>query len=273
MSINSDLNRLLKVVEGQSNKSLNYYQRQIILNYKTALTEIKKTYALWLERGYGVANLQQLMENINGILRDAGIKGNNITTNSIKENFVINYDGVQDAFKTALNTSSGFSVLNPQTVNAAVINPYSNVNWQSKGISNTVQATSVIRSEITQGIIQGKGYGDVAKKITDQLNITTSDAIRIVRTETHRAANQARVISVEDSVQSAERLGFTPQTIWNCSNVNSRDSHLNLDGTAADDNGLWTFDSGVQTKGPGLSGDPGEDINCRCFITVEIKEL
>ena len=272
MSLNGDLNRLINPLNALSNRQVKLYERRIIKEYSAALKEVKAQYNLWLEKNYNTGNIQQLMTKVEKIINDASINGIKYTTRAIKDNFKINYNGVQGAFKKTLNTTEGFSVLSSDTVNAAVFNPYSKINWQSKYVANSVKATETVRSAITRGIITGKGYGEVAKEISHVLSISASDAMRIVSTETHTAINYARTMAIQDSFAAAERLGFTPKKIWNTTGINSRQDHLDLDGVPADETGIW-FLGGVATEGPGLSGDPSQDINCKCFITVELEEL
>lgn len=269
MATQSELNKLLD----KSNKILNTYEKRVIKEYAKALKEIKMQYSTFVERGYNTANIEQLMNKIKTILNDATKKQIEITSKSIKENFKVNYEGIQKVITNALDTSEGFALLNIDKVNAAVFNKYSQINWQSKAITNTIKAEETVRSAITQGIIQGQNYSTVAKKISETLNVEASDAMRIVRTENLRATSEARKLSIEESTDAAERLGYTPVKIWNTSGVNTRDDHEALDGVAADENGMWTFPDGTVTEGPGLSGEPSQDINCRCFITVELQEL
>ena len=50
----------------------------------------------------------------------------------------------------------------------------------------------------------------------------------------------------------------------------TRDTHQQMDGVYADDDGIFHLPSGVSGEGPGLIPDPAESINCRCTVRLEI---
>jgi hypothetical protein len=94
-----------------------------------------------------------------------------------------------------------------------------------------------------------------------------------VKTETHRAINEAALKSLDDANSAANRLGLKLKKIWNSSMLpTSRDSHINLDGTEADENGDWYL-NGTATQAPGLSGNAKDDVNCVCYITTEVEGI
>ncbi len=50
-----------------------------------------------------------------------------------------------------------------------------------------------IRTELTRGLIEGEGYGKIAKAITDKTGIHFGRILRIDRTEGHRVQNAAKI--------------------------------------------------------------------------------
>lgn len=50
----------------------------------------------------------------------------------------------------------------------------------------------------------------------------------------------------------------------------ARQSHLDHDGSVANKDGIFHV-HGKPTRGPGLFGDPSEDMNCRCDINLVIS--
>jgi hypothetical protein len=102
--------------------------------------------------------------------------------------------------------------------------------------------------------------------------MSANKTIRIVRTEGHGTQSVGRKLAVDNIEGAADRLGVKIKRVWVATNDDrTRDSHLAMDGKEADDDGLFTFPSGVRTEGPGMSGVAEEDINCRCTVRVEVE--
>jgi len=274
MPIRDDLKKLMEISNQKSRKKLIGYEKQIIVEYKKALTEMKAELAKYYENNWSTQRLSGMIDKIESILNDAGVKGLKTTKQGIKETVNYNFNAVQENLKTVAGKELGFAVLNPNVANSLVVNnKFSKISWQSKGISNINKANQTLRTQITQGILQGKNYEDVAREITKQLNISVSDSLRIVSTESHRASNEARLLSLDESSEAASQLGFKTIRSWQCMFVNSRPEHEEMNGAIADENGIFTFPDGTQTEGPGLSGAPEHDINCNCDILFDLIEV
>ncbi len=125
---------------------------------------------------------------------------------------------------------------------------------------------SDVKTEVSQGIIQGKPYSEIARGIIERTGVAAGKAIRIARTETHRVTSAGRQISFDKTFEAAETLGVEVQKVWIAiKDGRSKDRHHEkMDSQHPDKDGYYTLPSGVKTLGPGLSGDPNEDINCRC---------
>lgn len=88
---------------------------------------------------------------------------------------------------------------------------------------------------------------------------TVEDFMRIAETDSHRVYNDA-------SYTTAVEAGAT-QKIWNCMFINSRDTHMALDGTVVPiDAEFYTF-MGNHAMYPGEFGVAEEDCNCNCWVT------
>ena len=124
------------------------------------------------------------------------------------------------------------------------------------------------RQEMIQGFIKGDSYQDMATRISETFDKSFSDALRIARTEGGRASTEGML----ESLDAAEEMGIEFETIWVATLDNkTRPTHQELDGTAADEDGLFWID-GNSARGPRLFGVPEEDINCRCSITSRQKD-
>jgi HK97 family phage portal protein len=118
-------------------------------------------------------------------------------------------------------------------------------------------SSTTISSIISEGQRQGLGVREVAKLLQSTLQgMEPSRAIRIARTETVGALNQGEFLSAQQSDILVEKE-------WLCEFNNSRESHMELDGTRIPMND--TFDNGLQYPGD-KAGDADEVINCQCSL-------
>jgi len=272
MPLKNDLKILTRATEKKSAAQIAAYEKELIRQYQIALKEMKASLAKYYESNFSSQRLQGVINKIENILKDAGVKGLKTTKNGIKDAVGFNFNAVQENLRTAIGTELSFAILNEKALNSLVVNnKFSTINWQSKGLSNIKQDAAFIKSKVYQGVIQGKNYEVVARQISNQVNILTSDALRIMKTETHRAVNEARVLSMNESAGAAERLGFMSVKIWNGGEEFPREHNL-MNGTSIPVKEQFTLPSGFQTEGPGLSGNPGDDINCGCYLEFDIKE-
>lgn len=88
---------------------------------------------------------------------------------------------------------------------------------------------------------------------------TVDDLLRIVETEAHRDANEA-------AFTTATKSGATTKTWVTMRDPKVRDTHDYLEGqTIGIDEDFYTY-TGAHGPAPGMFGDPGEDVNCRCEL-------
>jgi hypothetical protein len=90
---------------------------------------------------------------------------------------------------------------------------------------------------------------------------TESRALSIARTETVRS----QTLGTDARFAQAVSEGVQLEEEWlSARDSEVRDHHRALDGKRVPVGGSWTFPNGTSTRGPGLSGRPEEDCNCRC---------
>lgn len=132
---------------------------------------------------------------------------------------------------------------------------------RSKYINETTAAD--IQRVLREGIEQGEGLSVLRDRIDALYDAYGSRGEMIARTETARAQSSA---SLEGYRESADEAGVEMMKEWIAElDDRVRDSHAEADGQVV---GLdEDFDlGGISTPGPGMSGEPGEDINCRCSV-------
>jgi len=160
-----------------------------------------------------------------------------------------------------------FGRIPKDAVQSAIENPLERIAFERLRSNGRNQ----IRSTIAQGLVQGVDYPTMARGIRSAINGTAQDALRIVRTETHRVQTQAHLIANEKLIER----GFIVRKIWaSVMDDRTREDHAEADEQEADENGNFRVGSSVG-PGPGLLQGPdsaAQNINCRCVFYEEIQE-
>lgn len=148
-----------------------------------------------------------------------------------------------------------FGMLNPKVIEAAVMNPMAKIAF--KGLKNSMLIKA--NSTITQGLIQGKSYFDMAKQLQTDFEGKAADNLRIARTEAGRAQSKGELASIE----AAEDAGAELVKVWIATlDGRTRPSHGAMDGKEADEDGHFKL-AGAEIDGPHDDKLPaGEIINC-----------
>ena len=278
----------------QIQKNANSYRRhfdkmnrakeiKLLQSYKESLKEIKKQVAdmfskygdkITLEEMKAYNRLTNLEYNIAQEIKKLNGKLINTTKTTIKDAFKTSYNWTGYNYETTLGLAMGFGNLPTSAIQSAILNKYDTIKWSERLLANQKVYVRQIREEITKGLIQGKGYGAIAKSINERADIGATKVLRIVKTETHRASAEGTLKAYDRVLSAAEDLNIEMRKRWMSTlDARTRDVHADMDGEFADDEGMFTFPDGVVTELPGLSGDPAQDIHCRCTSTLEVEGL
>ena len=287
MSLKDDINKrisdLLKKADTNAEKLIAAHERNLVKAYRRALAEIKKKIAAVYEK-YGdnvqysdlvaynrLTNLEQQIAQEIKTLTNESIK---TTTKAIKDLYSEQFYRAGFAFEQSLGVKLGFGLLNSDVIKASVLNPLDRIKWTDRMKDHAQTYMKQIQTELTQGLIQGEGYGKIAKRIVEKTGINASKVIRIVRTEGHRVQSAANQLSYDKTQAAADRLGLKTVKVWIATLDNrTRDSHAEMDGKEANEDGIFNLPSGATTEAPGLSGVAEEDINCRCTTIMQFKDF
>src|SRR5690625_2994305 len=244
------------------------FEKELIHNYQVALKEIRGKLALaeekhelkWVEmQKYNrLAKLEKVIGQ-----EIAKLTGRNAQT-LLKSNRVL-YE--QSFYRTAWALSSevkadfGFVKLDKKEVELAIQNPLDRVGMLQRNRDNQYMLTRQLREQLTQGIIQGKSYRNVAKRIKERMDVGASKALTIARTENHRIRQTAS----QNAREEAQEAGLILKKMWVSSHGDrTREAHEDADGQIVDIDQPFEVD-GEELMFPGdPSGSPENVINCRC---------
>ena len=259
------------------------YENELIKQYKDALNSVRNEMVKTAEKYSqgGVisktdallyARDKELIQNINNELSKLGETTLNLQKELQAELYKQGYFETiysidkQTGFEFSIN-SSNFAILNPETISKLIADQ--TFLSASKGLNNRVK--NLIKTDIVQGIIQGKSIPDISKSVKISLGKATNNEVRIARTETHRAVESGSI----DASNFADENGVKTSRQWvSTIDDKTRPDHIEMDGQIAEvvnGEAYFTFPDGTMTTGPGLSGVAAQDINCRC-TTIDLIE-
>ncbi len=128
-------------------------------------------------------------------------------------------------------------------------------------MKNRRRTIDKLKTELTQGMIQGKSFQQTSKAVADVMNNSISNAQRIVRTESMRAMNAGSFANYNAALSVGADLY---RQILATLDTRTRQQSQEVDGrTDKDHPGYFLYPGGVKVAYPGNSGVAGWDINDR----------
>lgn len=148
----------------------------------------------------------------------------------------------------------------PELLPRKVVNGVKDKAWNRTKIANAV----------TQGIIQGEGIPEIAKRIARQVGSDNMEAMtRYARTAMTGAQNAGRV----EMLHEAQAMGIKVKKKWLATlDSRTRDAHANLDGQTAEVDEPFKSDLGPIMFPGDFSAHPANTWNCRCTMIYEYPE-
>lgn len=254
-------------------------QKELLNAYKTAASDVNKEiaelYAKYSEKGvlsYSEVQkynrLGSLEKSINEIVKKLKNTVQRITGRAMENAYKESYYYSMYLAEMQAKTGIGFSTVNENMVNAAVMLPQSGLTYIQTITKNFTASLVQIKQTITNGIIRGDSYSTMSRRVRDIFGGNAYNAERVIRTEAHRTMVQGSI----DAYDQADELGVKSRRMWVATlDTRTRDTHGNIDGQYADKDNIFTFSDGITTKGPGLSGYAEHDINCRCRVVAIVE--
>ena len=124
-----------------------------------------------------------------------------------------------------------------------------------------------IANNISRGVATADSYSNIARNIKNGSKIGFNRAMRIVRTEGNRIANQAKF----DASAKAKEKGADVVKQWDSAlDGKTRPHHRQLDGQIRELEEPFEV-GGMKAMHPSDFGRPEEDINCRCTMLQRAK--
>lgn len=136
---------------------------------------------------YRYNNLQKIEKQINDSMLQLGSKEVDYTKQSLQHATLVGSQAAADVLNT--------NVLNKSAIDELIKRPWHDANFSDRIWKNKAQLINSLKSELTNGIIQGKSIYEVANTIDGRLDVGRGQTQRLVRTEYMHALNQGQIES------------------------------------------------------------------------------
>lgn len=296
--------------EEKAVKELKKLYRELIKTVRSTIAQYyamnadPETGALTYARLHAASLDARLLEEIATRMNLTSESENRIIRELVEETYRESWEGMVHAVVRASNddeireTLSGVDAVQPEVLQAAVNNPVHGLTLSDQLEKNRTEIVYGIKQAVGVGLSVGDRYDTMARRIQTTLigpNGTGGSyfkAVRIARTEAHRVREAGNLDAAESVSDKLSPAGFTMMKTW----VTMKDervrpnrryrtkhgwrsgkpgkyNHVAMDGVSVPVKENFHLPSGAEGPAPGQTGVAGEDINCRCFLKYEVKEL
>jgi len=241
--------------------------RDLERQYTRALAEIKSEVIILQQREQTQSVLMQISHrqaaeaNINRHI--VGLHNNNVNTldDFIRTMYTDGHLGTQFAM-----LKQGVPIampINADAMMAVVRRPIAGMTFAQRINVNMNNFAWTIRHELMQGLAQGSAYREIAARITRATTENYYRAMRIARTEGHRAVSEGKLAAA----RRASERGADVVKQWDSTlDKRTRESHQALDQQVRELDEFFISGNGNRAQAPGLFGVAEEDIHCRCVM-------
>ena len=254
----------------QTEKNEAKYMRRVQNEYSVAYSDIRRIILAFID-SYGVdgkltsdAYKYNRWDNlIKQVYNQLNIKSTSVTqvNKYFKDQYQYNYLNTGYILESNYQQRLNFGEIARK--NIPTINTMSEVGLR-------VDADAVrgnLQRALAQSIAQGNGIGETSKRIKATLEKNMNNALRIARTETTRAMNEANLQGME---KASKKLDIQKEWVATLDG-RTRRTHGRADGQRVDlDKPFIVGNSKLMYPGD-PSGSPEEVINCRCAMREIIE--
>ena len=273
-------------------------EAKIRKNYQEILKELRHyladTYSQYAEDDKLTYEILQrhsryarFLDEVEKKINDLSPETKRLIRSTVEQVYEHTYNGMIDAVQDrAQDVVSGLKGCTQALLRRAVENPVSKLTLNDRLEKHRKEIIYDIKQAITVGLMNGDRYSTMAGRIKQSVDGSYKKAIRISRTETHRV-REAGNLDAARSVQEALSSGNVPlqmMKVWKTmkdervrpakqKGRNKQYDHRKMDGVAVKIDEEFILPSGAKTMAPGQSGVAGEDINCRCYLSYELRKV
>lgn len=275
MRIQKEFEKLQNTIDRLSNTK----EKAIVKNYATILRDIRtilsEIYAKYADKNSILTYSELLKYNRMKKFEEELI---NVLNGLAKENSKLIRAGLRMIYKTSFDDTKAIieertgktirGVIRDDIIQNSLMNPISGLTLNERLQKNRNTVVYDIRQRITQGLVKGESYKQMADRVKEGLENDTSKALRVVRTEAHRVMEDSKY----QSLTNANNQGVKMTKTWLSSQDEKvRSSHKKLNNKTIPFEEEFKSPNGGKGKAPGQMGNAADDINCRCIFVVNVE--
>lgn len=264
-------------------KELNSFLADIYVTYSK---DDMLTYANLAAAGMDARFLEEVERHISGITP----KISKEITDTVERTYEACYDGMRNAVVKAAGDrellQQAFATVRactPDMIRVAVNNPISGLTLKDRLEKHRKDIIYDIKQNIGVGLSNGDRYSTMARRISESLDGDYKKAVRIVRTEAHRAretGNSDAATAINEALLKGTS-GYVMAKTWRtmqdervrplkAKGKNKLYNHVKMDGVTIPQTDMFELPSGAKCMCPSQTGVAGEDINCRCYLSYDL---
>lgn len=240
--------------------------------------------------------LEEVEQRINGISPEVARE----IQNTVEQTYEACYTGMVNAVTKAagnreqlIRAFATVSAVTPDVIRRVVNNPVSGLTLKDTLEKYRKDIIYDIKRNIGIGLSNGDRFTTMAERISRSLDGDYKKAIRIARTEAHRVRESGlcdAATDIHDALKNGQS-GYImvktwktmkdervrPNTVYKTKKgwrkgKKSKYNHENMEGVTIPQDELFELPSGATCMCPGQTGVAGEDINCRCYLSYDLKK-
>lgn len=291
-----DLQTNHNAIEATGQQIFKFTSRELEASYRRALTdvrnEITRLYETFMAEGeLTKAQTAQFLRQSNIEAEIVRVMNPYITANTelLEQASMVSFDQSFYRHQWAIDQATGvkleWGALSDNAVRAATgiggnpedligIMPEKEVTKHIKVMDDAfknydLDTRAWIERDVRQGIIKGESVAQLTRRLKENGMLHSYNSAELIaRTETLRSTGLGAQITYDE----ARDEGVNVIEIWDATlDDRTRPDHADADGTVKDnETGLFSVPWG-EVEGPRRSGDPAQDISCRCNINPQIE--
>lgn len=216
----------------------------------------------------------------------------------IDETYRTCYDGMAQAVREAAKNGNLAAIVDdlnipPDILEEAVNNNISKLTLNPVLQRHRQEVIYQIQNVLVIGLMNGDRYDQMAKRITERVDVSYGKAMNITRTESHRNVESGFMDCAERLQSKLEGSPYIYAATWRTMrdervrpqqrvktksgwktywNKNGAD-HTKMEGQTVKSGELFDLGNGVKAKAPSKSGVAAHDCNCRCFLEYNLMTV
>lgn len=273
------IEREIRKIHAEIEKSLLVAEKDITLEFARRTLELEREldilYQKYALKGGQIDfdellkynRMTKLEKQIQDIVSLAYTNSDKLIRGHLRSGAMLTYQGTiktaRGEVKRALK-----AIYTPRDVTKTVNERMAGLKWAERTRYHRNGTILEVEKVVKDGLGAGKTYTEMAQDLTKRLDGEVLKPIRIVRTETQRVENNAKLEAFED----LEQQGVKMMKRWlSAQDERTRSAHAELDGVTIPVDEDFRSSLGGVGPAPGMLGLAEDDCNCRCVMTMVLE--